>query len=508
MTAENKINKPFTIILFTTFALKLILAAWFPVTGDEAYFTLWGQYPDYGYYDHPPMLGWWLAAQMQVSDALWWLRLPSVLVTTAIGWAIYQLYRRRDEQIAAWVACLYLLAPINLFTFVIANDIPLLLWAFLSALAFHRAQNTDDLRWYLVSGILLGLAFLSKFFAGVLGITYAVYVLAFVRRGLRPWLGIALVFVGAMPAIAINLLWNYQHCWNNYLFNLFNRTRGGGISLSNLGLYLLILVYAVTPPILVYLIQSRSALKKALHEKRGTFIALFIIGMGLLLLIAARQPFGVHWLLAFYPLLFMGLPAVLTPSQLRTSFLFMLPFTAVHVLLVFSVLLLPISLFKVWPTQYQFIVFGKHTGEVMTKVEQFGPGYVYATDNYTLSATAAYHTKRPVIVFGGGSQHGRQDDLLTDFRRLDGRNILLVQFSPDSRELNRQYFDSVEFATIEVRGARFYVTLGRTFNYEAYRQQVLKRIRSTFYNIPAFLPVGSCYMFERYSGPAHKAKHR
>lgn len=280
MTAGNKTNNTFAVILSTTFALKLILSAWFPITGDEAYFTLWGLYPDYGYYDHPPMLGWWLAAQMQVSDALWWLRLPSVLVTTGIGWVIYQLFRRQDEQIAVWVACLYLLAPINLLTFVVTNDIPLLFWAFLSVLAFHRAQDTDDLRWYLASGLLLGLAFLSKFFAGVLGLAYAVYVLAFVRRGLRPWLGIVLVFVGAVPGIAINLLWNYQHCWNNYLFNLFNRTRDSGISLSNLGLYVLILVYAVTPPILVYLVKSRSALKRVLWENGEYSLPCLLRGWG------------------------------------------------------------------------------------------------------------------------------------------------------------------------------------------------------------------------------------
>ena len=507
MTAENKINKSFAVILSTTFALKLILSAWFPITGDEAYFTLWGLYPDYGYYDHPPMLGWWLAAQMQVSDALWWLRLPSVLVTTAIGWVIYQLFRRQDEQIAAWVASLYLLAPINLLTFVIANDIPLLFWAFLSVLAFYRAQNTDDLRWYLLSGVLLGLAFLSKFFAGVLGIAYAVYVLAFVRRGLRPWLGIALVFVGTMPAIAINLWWNYQNCWNNYLFNLFNRTRDGGFSLTNLGLYALILVYAVTPPILAYLFQSRSALKKVLYEKRGVFIALFIIGMGLFLLVAVRQPFGVHWLLAFYPLLFMGLPAVLTRLQLRTSFAFMVPFSALHVLLIFALVFLPISVFKAWPEQYQFIVFGKHTGEVMKVLQQFGSGYVYATDNYTLSATAAYYTRRPVIVFGNGSQHGRQDDLLTDFRKLDGRNILLVRFGTGSQEQIRRYFDSVELKTIEVRGAQFYVTLGKNFNYPAYKRQALDQIRRSYYDIPDFLPVGSCYMFDRYSSETQGVSH-
>ena len=74
MTATNKINNTFAVILSTTLALKLILSVWFPVTGDEAYFTLWGKFPDYGFYDHPPMLGWWLTAQLWFGDALWWLR--------------------------------------------------------------------------------------------------------------------------------------------------------------------------------------------------------------------------------------------------------------------------------------------------------------------------------------------------------------------------------------------------------------------------------------------------
>ena len=32
------------------------------MTADEAYFIWWGWLPDWGFYDHPPMIGWWLAA--------------------------------------------------------------------------------------------------------------------------------------------------------------------------------------------------------------------------------------------------------------------------------------------------------------------------------------------------------------------------------------------------------------------------------------------------------------
>ena len=498
MAAANKINNTFAVILSTTLALKLILSVWFPVTGDEAYFTLWGKYPDYGFYDHPPMLGWWLTAQLWFSDALWWLRLPSVLVTTGIGWAIYHLVSQRDRLAATWAASLYLLAPINLLGIVIANDTPLLFWSFLSVLAFARAQAQDHPGWYVMSGILLGLAFLSKFFAGVLGIAFVIYLLLFVRRGLKPWLGVALVAAAAMPGVIVNLVWNYNHCWDNYLFNLFNRTRDTGVSFSNAGIYLLILIYAMTPPVVYYLFQSRDRLVTVLRSDNGLFMALFLIGIALFSVVAIRQPFGIHWLLVFYPFLFLGMATTFSKYTLSICFRFMVPFAAIHVLVVVALLFLPVSAFRAWAEPHQFIVFGKYTDEVLAAMDRFEGDYVYATDNYTVSATAAYKGRRRVIVFGGGSQHGRQDDLLTDFRELDGRNILVLQFSDATMKSFPRFFDKVTIKEIEVRGAHYYVALGHGFRYRAYRDDILAGVRKNYYRIPEFLPVGSCYMYDRY----------
>ena len=48
-----------------TIALRFWFAWWVPVTGDEAYFIYWGEAPALGVYDHPPMVGWLLAALLQ-----------------------------------------------------------------------------------------------------------------------------------------------------------------------------------------------------------------------------------------------------------------------------------------------------------------------------------------------------------------------------------------------------------------------------------------------------------
>ena len=79
----------FTALLVLTLVFRFWLAAAFPITGDEAYFVWWGWKPDWGFYDHPPMIGWWLAALLQVADAEWWLRLPVIVQPALLALAVY-----------------------------------------------------------------------------------------------------------------------------------------------------------------------------------------------------------------------------------------------------------------------------------------------------------------------------------------------------------------------------------------------------------------------------------
>lgn len=67
----------------------VVFRLWFsvvlPMTGDEAYFVLWGEHPAGGYYDHPPMVGWWLTGLLAVGRAEWLLRLPVLLLPLVLA---------------------------------------------------------------------------------------------------------------------------------------------------------------------------------------------------------------------------------------------------------------------------------------------------------------------------------------------------------------------------------------------------------------------------------------
>ena len=60
------------------------------------------------------------------------------------------------------------------------------------------------------------------------------------------------------------------------------------------------------------------------------------------------------------------------------------------------------------------------------------------------------------------------------------------------------YFRSIEFSEINLYFAKYYLVLGSGFNYTAYREGVLRRVKQQYYAIPNYLPMGGCYFCERY----------
>ena len=139
------------------------------------------------------MVGWWLAALLQLGRAEWWLRLPAVLAPFLLAWGAWWLLRGEgegDEERARFAALLTLLQPTHVWNVLITTDTPVVVFSFLSVLAYvhgcRRAGCAQSLLWHALAGALLGLAFLGKYFAALLGFAFAAHVL-FVRRDRGRW---------------------------------------------------------------------------------------------------------------------------------------------------------------------------------------------------------------------------------------------------------------------------------------------------------------------------------
>ena len=474
----------FAFALAATLAFRFWLAAVLPVTGDEAYFIQWGRYPDIGFYDHPPMVGWILAPLVHLSEAAWVLRLPVLLLPVLVALLVRHAliaWFERDAGTADLAAIAVLLVPLNVWNVFITTDTPLILFSVASMLAFARAR-------FLLAGVLLGLAFLSKYFAVLLGIAYLAWAIA--ARRPRAF---ALAFAGALPFGLVNLYWNWQACWCNVMFNAINRHEGAGLSWETPALYAASLAY-LAGPLLWFAWKGRARLRVPAH---GALLAAWLVPLVVFALISPVRRIGLHWLLSFVPAIILTVALALERRALVVTVRW---FAAIAVLQIATLAVLVALPLETWQGRrfYQNLVLLKETRTILQALEAALPSATPAYESYSMAAVMSFHAKRMVPVFGPGSSHARHDDILTDWRAYQGRDLTILSRDEADLARYRPYFREVEARRIEVRGAAFHVVLGRGFDYAAYREGVLKPVRERWYRIPARLPVGACYFFERY----------
>jgi len=495
--AAVNLRTAFYLALALTLAFKFWLAMALPMTGDEAYFIYWGVHPDYGFYDHPPMVGWILALLLQLSRDEWVLRLPAILLPALIALAMLRYLRPTDESKAYLAALCFLLLPVNVWNVLITTDTPLVLSSFLSALCFAAALRRGSQWLYAASGAMLGLAFLSKYFAVLLGLAYLAFVLS-QPAGRRDWRGLATAFALVLPFAALNAWWNYNHCWANLMFNVYNRHDDAGWSLRTPVLYLLSLAYMLSPVALYQFGRGGAALRQKFAEPGARFFVLaWVAPLAVFALLAPVKQIGLHWLLSFVPFFFIAAALMLSAAQLKKSVVYLVAFSAIHVAAIAGASRLPIETWR-GSRLYDGIVFHVKTAELLQRLEPYADKYEFSADGFSPAVTASYASGRYFFVFGTASSHARHDDILTDFRALQGKNILVLRKNPPNPADYAPYFAAVELRRFDLHGASFFLVLGQGFDYPKYRDGVLRPLRERYYRIPSYLPLGHCYFCERY----------
>jgi 4-amino-4-deoxy-L-arabinose transferase-like glycosyltransferase len=209
--------------------LRLLLSAWLPLLPDEAYYWEWSRHLAPGYFDHPPMI----ALLIRGGTAMFGARplairsLPWVVGTVGTAAVLFAANALGGARAAARVAVIAAALPVASIGLIPATpDVPLFAFLALTTIcvvhAVGQAPGTPRARiWWLLAGIALGAAFLSKYSAAVTAM--GVFLALMFRRELRPhllrpdpYLAVAVALVICAPMIG----WNAQHHWISFLFQL------------------------------------------------------------------------------------------------------------------------------------------------------------------------------------------------------------------------------------------------------------------------------------------------
>jgi len=218
--ARSVLNTVLTILALVV--LRLVAAAYTPLTFDEAYYWMWSKSLAGGYYDHPPMVAFVIRfGTLIAGDTELGVRLISILLALPMSWAVYHTAAilfggRRLASTSVILLNVTLMAAIG--TMIVTPDAPLLVASSFVLFALAKVLQTGRGAWWLAVGIATGAALLSKYTALFFGPAILIWLVAVPK--LRRWLISPWLYLGGLVALlmfAPVILWNADHGWVSFI---------------------------------------------------------------------------------------------------------------------------------------------------------------------------------------------------------------------------------------------------------------------------------------------------
>ena len=226
---EARLVRNTALTVLALVALRLVAAAWTPLTFDEAYYWMWSKHLAGGYYDHPPAVAFVIrAGTMIAGDTELGVRLVSILLALPMSFAVYRAAAilfggKRVAATAAILLNVTLMAAVG--TLIVTPDAPLLVASSFVLFFLAKVLETGRGAWWLAVGAAVGAALLSKYTALFFGPAILIWLVAVPK--LRRWLISPWPYLGGLVALAIFapvILWNADHHWVSFL-KQFGRAR-------------------------------------------------------------------------------------------------------------------------------------------------------------------------------------------------------------------------------------------------------------------------------------------
>ncbi len=273
-------------------AVHLALGFSIEFSVDEAHYALYAQHLAWSYFDHPPLVGWiqWPLVSLTSSEGV--IRLIPELLWILSAYLVFQvtvevhhLIRGRNAgyltsalpsaNLCGLMAVLIVIAApmLHILAIGLLPDTllaPLSLGLMLMALRWLVKDRFSISDW-IITGILLGLAGLSKYTAAF---TALALLFVFLSSPRKPWINTLGFYLAAFIALLIItpvLYWNWANDWISFKYQLAHGG-GGEWVWRRLSAYIGIQILVFGP---LFILGSFIFLKDCMHATKLSLLALF-----------------------------------------------------------------------------------------------------------------------------------------------------------------------------------------------------------------------------------------
>lgn len=211
------------LLIFGHFIFRLFVAVNIELSIDEAYYALYALYPEWSYFDHPPMVGQLIRLTtlgMNFPTELS-MRLGPLLIGSVNLYWVYKIgvlisgHRVGLFAMVMTIGSVYICLITGVF---IMPDAPQSLFWLISILCFIQYLKKDKIIFLLGFCFTCGLALLSKYHSVflIVGALFYFLVFAFRKKNFKE-----VLFVLIIPILIFLpvLIWNYQHEFMSFTFH-------------------------------------------------------------------------------------------------------------------------------------------------------------------------------------------------------------------------------------------------------------------------------------------------
>jgi 4-amino-4-deoxy-L-arabinose transferase-like glycosyltransferase len=261
-------------VLAATAAVRLFVAAFTPLFPDETYYWEWSRRLALGYFDHPPLVAWLVRVGTLIfGDTPLGVRFGPVAAGVAGTFFIAAAARRlADDRAALIAAVVFAVMPLSAAGLVLATPdagllacVAAVLYCVVRALELP-AGTRGSLTWWTLAGVAQGLSFWAKYTSVLIpvGLLIAMVARSDWRSRLRepgPYVAVVVASLVFAPV----LVWNSQHEWISFRYQLEHGLTGSGGSILKRELELIGGQLGLVTPVLFAMMWI--AVAKALTEK-------------------------------------------------------------------------------------------------------------------------------------------------------------------------------------------------------------------------------------------------
>ncbi|TYP98249.1 dolichyl-phosphate-mannose-protein mannosyltransferase [Tenacibaculum adriaticum] len=214
-------NKLLIIFLIILFVVNIIQGYTTDLIADEAYYWVYSNFLDWGYFDHPPMVAVWITiSKLFFSSGELSVRFFSAITLSVTFYLVWFLIQHPKKKEYTWLFILIVLTTslFNVYGFITVPDAPLLFFMAIFLIGYQKYLKDKSLLSYSVLALSMAGMMYSKYQAALI-IIFVILSNLKLLKDYKLWITTLVAILLFSP----HLYWQYANDYPSFKYHLLER---------------------------------------------------------------------------------------------------------------------------------------------------------------------------------------------------------------------------------------------------------------------------------------------